>query len=65
MTAETPPTTDLDRNDIEGALAVHRWYRERGQTIPPDMAHVLLMLQDDDTELVRRLEEQYRASEKS
>ena len=58
MTADPPPTLDIERNDIEGALAVFRWYRERGREIHPDTAHVLLMLQDDSDELLQRLDEE-------
>lgn len=56
------PSADLERNDVEGALAVFRWYREQGRETPPDLAHVLLMLQDDSDELLRRLDEEESAS---
>ena len=61
MTDETPPSADLDRNDLEGALSVFFWYRDRGLVMPPDTAHVLLRLQDDDEEIVRRLTEDHEA----
>jgi hypothetical protein len=65
MTSETPPTLeDLRRNDVEAALAIFRWFREQGRETPPDMAHMLLMYQDDSDELLRRLDEEERASGK-
>lgn len=57
-TASDPPSADLDRNDLDGALAWFRWHIERNLTPDPDTAHVLYMLQDDSTalkEAVRKL----------
>lgn len=41
----------LDRNDAEAALAEYRAAKKRGE-LDGDDVHVLLMLQDDPTELL-------------
>lgn len=55
--------TDLDRNDVEGALRVRREGVAAG-TWTADQAEAILQLQDDSTELIRRLSlEPSRASD--
>lgn len=41
---------DVPRNDV---AAARRYYRAHGERIDPDAMHMLLMLQDDPTELER------------
>lgn len=48
-----------DRNDIDGAVGMVREYLEAGLPVPDDLGEVLLMLQDDPTELIQRLETLY------
>lgn len=44
--------TDLERNDVEAALA---YVRKRDGKVSPDEGQMLLMLQDDPTELMEAL----------
>lgn len=46
--------TELERNDVDGAIAVAEQMKRRG-TWGPDAAQMLLMLQDNDEELAARL----------
>lgn len=46
--------TDLDRNDVQGALQVYQTEMAAG-TWSADKAEAMLQLQDDPTELLRRL----------
>lgn len=51
---------DLERNDVAGALRwVERHFIEFGGPPPEDAMSVILMLQDDSTELEDKLEELY------
>jgi hypothetical protein len=45
---------ELDRNDVEGAMAVYRGLKARGKWRPED-GSMLLMLQDDPEELLKRM----------
>jgi hypothetical protein len=48
---------DLERNDVDAALAfAEQEIRARGALLPGD-SHVLAMLQDDPSELIRRVVE--------
>lgn len=44
---------DLDRNDIDGALEVYARALAEGRET--EVAQVLVMLQDDPSELIRRM----------
>jgi hypothetical protein len=46
--------SDLEPNDVKGALEVYRARAARGP-VPPDLVSILIKLQDDPTELLKAL----------
>lgn len=52
---------DLNRNDIEGALEVLRDFKQRNpdHTVSLGLCEYLVMLQDDPTEYLRRVKEEF------
>jgi len=47
---------DLPRNDADAALELYERLRSRGE-LTPERAQAILMLQDDPSELMRRIAE--------
>ena len=54
---DLPPTTDLQRNDLAGAVAWFRWHRERNLKVNPEVVALLLRLQDEDGPLLEALDQ--------
>lgn len=48
--------SELDRNDVEGAMEIYRSAKQRG-TLQPWHATMLIQLQDNPDELLRRMSE--------
>ncbi len=53
---------ELERNDVEGALRLRRELISRGEW-GRDTAEILLMLQDDPSELIRRIRDEDRKAQ--
>lgn len=47
MPEQPPSVLDLERNDLDGAIAIVRWYKAHGRELSPDLFQTLAMLQDD------------------
>ncbi len=56
---EPPAFGDLARNDVPGTLAIYRWYKARGETVPEDLQEVLYLLHDDTDALFDALAKLY------
>jgi hypothetical protein len=48
----------LERNDVEGAMALIRAARARGEEVNEDAMHILLRMQDDPETLIAAQEEE-------